>query len=87
MENIDLYGIPSSSIENANTGELIRFAKSAADKGTVAVFVFHEIGKSRFNISREAHDSLLQYLDGNRDIYWTDTFKNVAQNLGKKLSG
>jgi len=30
------------------------------------------------------HENLIKYLDENRDIYWTDTFINIAIYLHEK---
>jgi peptidoglycan/xylan/chitin deacetylase (PgdA/CDA1 family) len=61
--------------------ELIAVVKAAADQGTMVNFTFHGIGGDYLVTSKEAHAELLAYLAAHRDIYWTDTFLNIARHV------
>ena len=43
----------------------------------MAVIMFHSVGGGYLNVSAEAHEQLLEYLDSHREILWTDTFLRV----------
>ena len=86
LEEIGPFSIPSRSMEHVGSDDLIRYAEEAAEKGTIAVYVFHGVEGKYLNVSREAHEELLKYLDENRDVYWTDTFVNVSKNLIERLN-
>ena len=79
MDQVDLYNVPSWGVSDPTGAELIAYVKEAAEKGTMAVFMFHSVGGGYLNVSAEAHEQLLDYLDQNRDIFWTDTFLNVMK--------
>jgi hypothetical protein len=77
MKDVDLYYAPSWGVNDPTESELIAYVKEAQEAGTIAVFMFHSVGGGYLNVSAEAHEALLDYLDRNRDIYWTDTFLSV----------
>ena len=81
MHSIDLFKVPSRDMSGVSADVLIAFAEEAAAKGSLAVYRFHSVGIGDLNISRNAHEQLLQYLDDNRNIYWTDTFLNVVKHV------
>ena len=81
MHSIDLFKVPSRDMSCVSADVLIAFAEEAAAKGSLAVYRFHIVGEGDLNVSRDAHEQLLQYLDENRNIYWTDTFLNVVKHV------
>ena len=42
-------------------------------------FTFHGIGGDYLQISNEAHEALLAWLDAHRDEYWTATFGEIMR--------
>jgi sialate O-acetylesterase len=79
MRQIDLHDVPSWGVVDPTGDELIAYVDQALEHGTVGVFMFHSVGGGYLNVSAEAHDQLLEYLDRNRDRIWTDTFLNVMR--------
>jgi peptidoglycan/xylan/chitin deacetylase (PgdA/CDA1 family) len=57
-----------------------------AKKGTRLLnIVLHGIGGDYLNISNEEHNTLLAYLDDNRESYWVDSYINIMKYLSKAL--
>jgi len=79
MADIDTHFMPSWGVIDPTGEELINYVKKAQEKGTIAIFMFHSVGGGYLNVSEEAHNQLLQYLDDHRDVIWTDTFLNVMK--------
>jgi peptidoglycan/xylan/chitin deacetylase (PgdA/CDA1 family) len=63
--------------------ELIKFVKNSAKKGGLVHIIFHGIDGDHLSVSKEAHEELLKFLADNRDVYWTDTYINIAKHLSK----
>lgn len=83
MDMIDAHYVPSWGVEDPTGKELIRYVDQAMENGTMAVLMFHSVGGGYLNVSREAHDELLAYLDGRRDILWVDTFEEVMKYVNE----
>jgi len=79
MEGLDIYYVPSWGVSDPSGEELIAYVKEAEKMGTIAVFMFHSVGGGYLNVSAEAHEQLLEYLDSRRENIWTDTFLNVMK--------
>lgn len=77
MKDVDRYYVPSWGVIDPTGEELIAYVNEALDKGTMAVIMFHSVGGGYLNVSTEAHEQLLTYLDSRRDVIWTDTFLEV----------
>lgn len=89
MDDFNIYKTPSWCVPEFTGGaELIKFAEQAKDKGTIAIFMFHNIGGKTgyggFNVSQDDHLQLLQYLEKNRDLYYCTTFKEVMKYIREK---
>ncbi len=79
---LDPMLVPSWMVQDVTGEQMIAFVKKAIDAGGLAIFMFHGVGGGHsINISREAHQQLLAWLDGNRKTVWTDTFKNVMTHV------
>jgi len=79
--NVDLFDFPSGGKVEATGKEHIEMAESARDAGGIFVFTFHGVGGDYLQVSREAHEELLSYLDQNRDVYWVVPFREVMKYL------
>ena len=79
MEDLDYHYVPSWGVIDPTGEELIEYVKEAKEKRTIAVFMFHSVGGGYLNVSSEAHEELLSYLEKNKDVIWTDTFINVMK--------
>lgn len=84
MEEVDLYYVPSWGVVDPSGEELIAYVEEALQKGTLAVFMFHSVGGGYLNVSEEAHDMLLEYLDRRRESIWTGTFLEVMKYVKEK---
>lgn len=85
MSDINLYFVPSWGVDEPTGEELIAYVEEAKAKGTIAVFMFHNVGGGYLNVSAEAHETLLKYLDQSRNSIWTGTFLEVMEYA--KLKG
>ncbi len=85
MENIDIYFMPSWSVNNNTGKELIDYVKEAREKGTIATFMFHSVGGGYLNVSTESLQELLIYLKDNEQDYWVDNFSNITKHISNQL--
>jgi peptidoglycan/xylan/chitin deacetylase (PgdA/CDA1 family) len=79
IDQVDAHYVPSWGVADPTGEELIDYVKKANEMGTIAVFMFHSVGGGYLNVSAEAHEQLLEYLQQNREKVWTDTFLNVME--------
>ncbi len=84
MEEVNVYEVPSWCV-NENTGQdMIAFVERAAQKGTLAVIMFHGIGANNLRVSRKAHNELLAYLAQHSDRFWVATFSDIVDYIKTK---
>ena len=81
MSEVDIKAIHYWDPAKVSGKELIEYVKLAAKNGTMAHISFHGIGGDFLSVSKKAHDELLNYLAANQDIYWTDTFIDIAKYI------
>lgn len=81
LEDINPYAVNLWTPAGVSGQELISYVKQAAEMGTIANITFHGIGADHMQVSAEAHEQLLRYLDANRDTYWVDTFTNIMTHF------
>jgi len=74
MDMVDIHFAPSWGVVDPTGDELVDYVKRAQEKGTIAVLMFHSVGGGYLNVSAEAHKQLLDYLEDNKEVIWTDTF-------------
>ncbi|MDO3380983.1 polysaccharide deacetylase family protein [Gilvimarinus algae] len=75
-------GFSSLALPDGQSGkELIDFVKREAKDGGLIQIIFHGIGGDHLAVSSEAHAELLTFLDANRDIYWTDTYRTIMRHV------
>jgi sialate O-acetylesterase len=79
MDQVDLHFAPSWGVVDPTGKDMIDYVKKAQQQGTIAIFMFHSVGGGYLNVSSEAHRELLDYLESNSDVIWTDTFINVMK--------
>ena len=75
---------PSMMPSGKSGEELIAFVKEAGKTGGVVNIIFHGIGGDHLSNSVEAHNKLLEFLDDNRDTYWTDTYLNIMTHVSEQ---
>jgi sialate O-acetylesterase len=81
MDVVDPHFAPSWGVVDPSGADLINYVEEAREKGTIAIFTFHNVGGGYLNVSEEAHRELLAYLKSNSDVIWTDTFMNVMKYI------
>ena len=79
MNRLNVYAVGADAMENMSGAQLIALVKQAAAKGTMANLTFHGVGGDYLSVSKEAHETLLQYLAAHRKTYWTDSFVNIMK--------
>ncbi len=85
IAEIDTHYVPSWMVEDPSGEELIEYVEGALKKGSLAVLMFHSVGGGYLNVSREAHEDLLLYLEGQGEVLWVDTFQEVMQHVSLEL--
>lgn len=76
MLALDRMAVPVTVPVGTSGAELIAMVEEAGRLGTMVNFTFHGIGGDHLSVSNQAHEQLLAFLAGHRDVYWTDTFRN-----------
>lgn len=77
MATLDPAAVPVLVPEGLSGAQLIALVEDAGHKGTMVNLTFHGIGGDYLQISNEAHDELLTWLDVHRDDYWVATFGEI----------
>ncbi len=84
MSNIDLYNIHSYGAEGKTGAELIALVENAKKEGGLITILFHGVGgEHNLNVSREAHQELVEYLYKNQDDLWVTTMLEAARHIKK----
>jgi hypothetical protein len=79
MAALDPYAVPVVFVNDWTAEQMIALVERAAASKTMAVLLFHGVGAEHLQVSREAHDALLDYLARNRARLWTDSFVNIME--------
>lgn len=79
MATLDPYAVPVLAPVGLSGEQLIAIVQQAAAQGSMVNFTFHGIGGDYLSTASAAHEALLRYLAAHRDLYWTDTFRNIMQ--------
>ena len=85
MDQVDTHYVPSWGVVDPTGQELIHYVEEALKRGTMAVIMFHSVGGGYLNVSSEAHEQLLEYLEEHGDILWVDTFQHVMKHVSNEL--
>jgi peptidoglycan/xylan/chitin deacetylase (PgdA/CDA1 family) len=75
------YAVPVVFIEGWSAEQIIAVVERAIASRSIAVLLFHGVGAEHLQVSREAHDALLDYLARNQHRLWTDSFVNIMQHV------
>ncbi len=81
MQNFKPLNTPTWFPSGVSGEALINYVSDAARKGTLASITFHGVGGDHLQVSNQAHNELLEYLDKHRETYWVDTFLNISQHI------
>ena len=83
-EDIDLLNIPSWAPSGVTGNELIAYIQTIIEKQTLSTFTFHGVGAEHLQVSKEAHEEILKWLDAHRDKIWVTTFQEATDYLISK---
>ncbi|SMD34682.1 Peptidoglycan/xylan/chitin deacetylase, PgdA/CDA1 family [Reichenbachiella faecimaris] len=78
---IDLFHVPSWAPNNHGAHFLIAYIDTIIQNETLSTITFHGVGAEHMQISSEAHEELLKYLDSKREEIWVTTFKEATDYL------
>ncbi|MEP2026074.1 MAG: polysaccharide deacetylase family protein [Reichenbachiella sp.] len=80
-QEIDLFHVPSWAPNNHGAHFLIAYVDTIIQNETLSTITFHGVGAEHMQVSKEAHEELLKYLDSKRDEIWVTTFKEATDYL------
>lgn len=78
---MDLYHVPSWAPNNHGAHFLIAYVDTIIQNETLSTITFHGVGAEHLQVSKQAHEELLKYLDSKRDEIWVTTFKEATDYL------
>jgi sialate O-acetylesterase len=81
METYNVFKTPSWGVNSPTAEELISYVNEAKEKGTIAVFMFHNVGGGYLNVGANEHRKLLEYLRDNEKDFYTGTFIEVMSYI------
>lgn len=81
MKEYDVYKTPSWGVDSPSAEELIAYIEEAKTNGTIAVFMFHNVGGGYLNVGAKEHHKLLQYIKEHEDDFYTGTFMEVMKYI------
>lgn len=81
---VDLDNVPAWAPSGVEGKNLIAYVQKVIDNQTLSTFCFHGVGAEHLQVSKEAHEELLQWLAANRDKVWVTTFKEATDFLASK---
>ena len=81
MDDYNDYKTPSRGVQNYSTEELIAFANTAKENGTIAIFMFHSVGGGYLNVGSKEHLALLKYIKENEDDFYCASFIEVMKYI------
>jgi peptidoglycan-N-acetylglucosamine deacetylase len=77
MAGYNVFKTPSWCVDGNSAEDLIAYVNNARDKGTIAIFMFHNVGGGNLNVGTAEHRKLLKYIADNRKDFYCATFKEV----------
>jgi endo-1,4-beta-xylanase len=82
LEEVNLWDIPSYSVNGQTGEELISLVKEAMAGGKLLVFLFHGVGgEHSLNVSLDAHRKLLQFLKQHQKDIMTVPLIQIAEYI------
>ena len=79
MDGYKTWKTPSFMSVDPEIDDLIAKVDEAKAKGTIVVFMFHNVGGGYLNTAADVHKQLLQYVSENSDDLYSDSFINVMK--------
>lgn len=85
IKEVDIYNIPSFMIMNDSAEQLTARVDEAIAKGALVVFLFHGVGGEHgLDVSKEAHDALIAYLDKRKKDVWVAPMIDIVEHIESK---
>ncbi|WP_167615956.1 polysaccharide deacetylase family protein [Maribellus sediminis] len=81
MAGYDLAKTPSTLVADPTVEDLIALVDEAKNKGTIIVFLFHNVGGGYLNVGAEEHRKLLEYVKAHEDELYSATFMEVMDYI------
>lgn len=72
--------------EGASAKKMIAEIQRIARRAKLINVLFHGVGGDYLAVDAGEHEKLLQYLAGNEDRYWVDTYLNIIQHVNAQES-
>ncbi|AHW59127.1 sialate O-acetylesterase [Draconibacterium orientale] len=79
MDDYKTWKTPSYMSVDPDIQDLITQVEEARAKGTIVVFMFHNVGGGYLNTAADVHKKLLQYVSENQGDFYNDSFINVMK--------
>ncbi|WP_341228251.1 polysaccharide deacetylase family protein [uncultured Arcticibacterium sp.] len=80
IEQTNLQNVNCFVVNGHSGSELIAWVKNAEKNNALITILFHGVGGGHgLNVSLEAHEQLLEYLEKNQEDIWTTTFIDAAK--------
>ena len=87
IREIDLYNVDCYAINGDTGAQMIELVKSAIQKGSLLVFLFHGVGgEHALNVSLPAHRELLRFLKEQEKQIWIAPMVDVGKYIIKVQS-
>lgn len=78
---VDMQRVATFGPADIEAPVLIDYVKQVIESGGFGTLTFHGIGGDYLQVSTEAHEELLSFLDQHREELWVDTFLNIATHV------
>lgn len=87
FSSLDFFRVPAWGLAaNTTAEELVGLVKDNQLAGGMAVFMFHGVGGDYLNVTADAHDALLKYLELHQSEIWVAGFQEVLDYIKQQLS-
>jgi len=77
---VSFFEVPGA-MGNATAADLKQWVDRALSSGGWVVFVFHGVAGDYLDVTADAHETLLAYLDVHKSSIWTEPFGRVASYI------
>ena len=82
LQTVDVFDLPAYMINGQTGDELIALVKEAMEKKALLVFLFHGVGGDHsLNVSEQAHETLLRFLNQQNESIWVAPMKDVIRYI------
>jgi peptidoglycan/xylan/chitin deacetylase (PgdA/CDA1 family) len=84
FDRLDAFHVPAFAVMTGDSAaRIIDFCESVLENNGLGIILFHGVGGDYLTVSEEAHQELINYLDGHASDIWVATFKDVMNYLSE----